>query len=186
MFICPRGSHVNLIPWSLPRGLGLRLVQYLSVCSSMGQTYMILHVFIRLNMCLCWRGGDLPELSVWHVRGTGTKVICRAVSLEWSSHCRVNVLQSVFFVQHALPYLIASKGTIVPVSSAAGILCSNPIPIPSWEWDQQKVYFSYYFFLQGIVAMPKTSAYSASKNALHGENNLLSCVDLGMANNSLL
>jgi len=111
----------------------------------MGQTYMILHVFIRLNMCLCWRGGDLPELSVWHVRGTGTKVICRAVSLEWSSHCRVNVLQSVFFVRHALPYLIASKGTIVPVSSLAGILCSNPIPIPPWEWDQQRCIFLIFF-----------------------------------------
>ena len=66
--------------------------------------------------------------------------------LEWSSHCRVNVLQSVFFVRHALPYLITSKGTIVPVSSLAGILCSNPIPIPPWKWGQQKVYLILFFF----------------------------------------
>ncbi len=34
----------------------------------------------------------------------------------------VNVLQGVYLTQYALPYLNASQGIIVPVSSAAGRL----------------------------------------------------------------
>jgi len=88
------------------------------------------------------------EGSIWHE--SSNRQMGSHKCLEWSSHCRVNVLQSVFFVRHALPYLIASKGTIVPVSSLAGILCSNPIPIPPWEWDQQKMYFSYFFLFKEL------------------------------------
>lgn len=50
-----------------------------------------------------------------------------------------NVLQSVYLVHFSLPYLNASRGHIVPVSSGSG-----------------------------IAGIPKVSSYSTSKHALHG------------------
>ena len=56
----------------------------------------------------------------------------------------VNVLQSVYMVQHGLPYLNKSHGSIIAVSSAASQL-----------------------------GMPQVVPYSTSKHGLNGKYNLL-------------
>ena len=80
---------------------------------------------------------------------------------------RVNVLQGVYLIQHSLNYLRKSHGVILAVSSLAGNCTPNNGGLyccchPNTGW----------------VGTTSVTAYSASKHALHGMQQMLQLITM--------